>query len=512
MTPALRALRTRVLGLLALTSMYLLVVIALSILFIYAVALSFTGTLAFAAIELVASAAAIAAGAFAIDLLTHRLTNTALRWESTLITVLILVFVMRPSDDPMELVWLTVTGAVASASKMVLAWRGRHVFNPAAAAASVMTITGVSPAAWWVGTPILAAVVAVLGIAIAWRTEKLRVVLTFIVLAWAISIATTLTAYAQAGLAVSAVDISVQLLISSPILFLGFFMLTEPLTLPSRFWQQLLVAAVVAFFVGYPLSVGVISLSADRALMIGNIVAFVLAVRSRNLGRLTLTDTREVTPRIRELTFAAEPGSSFVPGQYLELTVPHKGADIRGTRREFSLVSAPAELPHVRIAYRVSPAERGSTFKRALEQAQPGDRLRGSGIWGDFTLPASGPLLFVAAGIGITPFVSHARELSTRGVHRDIVVVYVASSAAELAYHADFADHRVIIVTPDDPTPLGNETWAGGERLSAPSLASLVPDLATRHALISGPPALIADLQPALARAASVKTDAFAGY
>lgn len=512
MTSALRALRTRVIKLLAFTSMYVLVVVALGIVYVVALVLSLTGQLAYSAAELLATGAAIALGAFAGDAALHRLMRTPLRWESTLITVLILVFVMRPSIDLVALLWLVVTGVIAAASKVVLAWSGRHIFNPAAIAAAVMTIIGVSPAAWWVGTPLLAGVIAVVGLAVAWRTEKIRIVLVFIVVAWVISVVTTLAAYANAGLAVSFGDVALPMLVSSPILFLGFFMLTEPLTLPPRRWQQFAVAVVVAFFCGYPLSIGDISLGADRALLIGNLIAFFWALRSRNLSRLVVTDTREVTPRIREVTLLAPPSAVFTAGQYIEVTVAHKNPDVRGTRREFSVVSAPAELPQLRLAYRVSPPERGSTFKRALGTVQPGDRLSATGVWGDFTLPARGPLLFVAAGIGITPFVSFVRELSTRGLQRDIVLVYVAASADELAYHADFADHRVIIVTPDDPTPLGNEVWAGGVRLSASVMSDLVPDLASRHALISGPPALIADLQPALAMAASVKTDAFAGY
>ena len=42
----------------------------------------------------------------------------------------------------------------------------------------------------------------------------------------------------------------------------------------------------------------------------------------------------------------------FLPGQYLELDVPHRRPDVRGTRREFSIVSAPADLPTLRIAYK----------------------------------------------------------------------------------------------------------------------------------------------------------------
>ena len=40
----------------------------------------------------------------------------------------------------------------------------------------------------------------------------------------------------------------------------------------------------------------------------------------------------------------------------------------------------------------------------------------------------------------------------------------------------------------------------------------VVPDIASRHAYISGPAGLIADLSPALERARSITTDAFSGY
>ena len=48
--------------------------------------------------------------------------------------------------------------------------------------------------------------------------------------------------------------------------------------------------------------------------------------------------------------------------------------------------------------------------------------------------------------------------------------------------------------------------------VSCAGLPTLVPDLARRHAFVSGPPRLIADLAPALRGARGVTTDAFAGY
>jgi ferredoxin-NADP reductase len=230
--------------------------------------------------------------------------------------------------------------------------------------------------------------------------------------------------------------------------------------------------------------------------------------------RLTFVERTALTPSVRELTFRAHRGFRFRPGQYLELEVPHRRPDARGTRREFSIVSAPAELPEVRIAIREGSQ---SSYKKALALVEPGRDLPVTGVWGDFVLPArtDAKVLLVAAGIGVTPFVSQLREMRLAGERRDVVMVYVASDADELAFRDDIiaAEIPVMVVTRDEPRNLPDHwTWTGGARLTAASLATLVPDLTERHAFISGPPRLIADLAPALSKARSLTTDAFAGY
>ena len=42
---------------------------------------------------------------------------------------------------------------LALASKYALAWRGRHIFNPAAAGAFLAGLTGLNIATWWAATP-----------------------------------------------------------------------------------------------------------------------------------------------------------------------------------------------------------------------------------------------------------------------------------------------------------------------------------------------------------------------
>ena len=521
MLGTLTAVWNRVFALLGRVSMYRVVYLALAALAVVSLVLSFFDLVAPGPLELVVTLAVLAAVCVGVDAAAQRILRLPWRIESSLITAHILLFVLRPTLDLTALAGIAIAGAAASLSKYLLAWRGRHVFNPAAVGATVLTLLALAwPAlgssAWWVGTPALAAPVIVLGLAVLWRTEKIRVVAVFLVVAVAVAVLRTAAQYNLAGLEVDAMTLFWQVLWSSPFLFLGAFMLSEPLTLPPRRWQQFLVAGIVGALAGWPIVIGGISLGQERALLIGNLVAFAFAVRTA--VRLTLAGRAAKTPSVQELTFRVQDRLSFVPGQYLELEVPHAHPDARGTRREFSIASAPEDLPLLRVAFKEgSSSKPQSSYKKALAQVGEGRRLAITGVWGDFVLPKrdAAPILMVAAGIGVTPFVSQLRHLRAAGEQRDIVLVYVAADASELAYRSDLeaSGIPVIVFTRDQPADLpAHWMWARGVRLDADGLLRVVPDIAARHAYISGPAGLIADLAPALERARSITTDAFSGY
>ncbi|KQZ05050.1 flavodoxin reductase [Microbacterium sp. Root53] len=496
-------------------SMYRLVLLALGVLTLVALALSFFGLVLPSPAELLATAAVLVAVAAAVDVVAHRVLRLVWRPESTLITAAILVFVVRPGLDVATLAGAAIAAAAASLSKYLIVWRGRHILNPAAFGATVATLSTLGGSAWWVGTPALFAPLLLVSVLVLWRTEKLRVVALFYGVAVVVAAGRTIAQLYAAGAAMPLETLLQAVLVQSPYLFLGAFMLSEPLTLPPRRWQQYLVAVAVGALAGWPIPLGVITLGQERALLIGNLIAFAFA--ARGAVRLTLRRRTALTPTVQELAFTAKRPVRFAPGQYLELDVPHRHADARGTRREFSISSAPEDLPEIRIAFRESRTGTVSSYKRALAAARPGDVLAVTGVWGDFTLPRSArtPVLMVAAGIGVTPFVSQLRHLRLAGETRDVVLVYAASSSDELAYRAELEATRVrtVVYTRDEPADLpAHWTWAGGERLTAEGLHRAVPDLSRRHAYVSGPPALIADLAPALGRAHGLTTDAFAGY
>lgn len=517
------SLRQRVLAVLGAVSMYRLALSSLAILAAIAFVLAFFGLVGPSPLELVLSFVVLAIVISLVDAAAQRLLRLPWRAESSLVTALILLFVMRPGADPTALVGLALAGAIASVSKYLIAWRGRHIFNPAASGAAVVSIAGAfgafawlgTSASWWVGTPAMAIPVALFGLAVLWRTEKVRVVLVFLLLAVGAAVVRQAVQAQQFDIAFDLPTALSFAALQSPFLFLGVFMVSEPLTSPPRRWQQFWVAGVVGVLAGWPIPVGdLFTLGQERALLIGNLLALTFALRGS--VRLTLEKREFITPTAQELTFRAQGRLRFQPGQYLELDVPHHRPDARGTRREFSIVSAPADLPTLRIAYKNGDQKHPSSYKRALAAAEPGTVLAVTGTWGDFLLPkGEAPVLMVAAGIGVTPFVSQLRELQAAGQNRDIVLVYVASEASELAFRSELeaTGVPVVVFTRDRPGDLPDHwVWAQGVRLDAAGLERVVPDIAARHTFISGPPRLIADLAPALQKARSVTTDAFAGY
>jgi ferredoxin-NADP reductase len=503
--------------------MYRLVTIVLSVLVVVMLGFTINGT--FEGRFTVRSELLTLAVLLVVTYASSRLIGLALRikphGESAIISALLLWFIFTPSTDVSDLAWIGGAGVLANLSKYVLAWRGRHIFNPAAAGAFLVYAIQYAigrdlpiTASWWIGNKQLLAFVAVGAFLVLWRTRRLDIGLLFIVVA-AVLVTLGLNHLAAPGAPLS--DSIKTMAYAYPIVFLAGFMLSEPLTLPPRRVQQLVVSLVTAVVFSYPIwvllfttsppNLKVFAITPGVSLLVGNLVAFAFARRS-GLS-LELVSTRKLTPETHELTFRAKHGVGFTPGQYAELTVPHTRADSRGVRRTFS-ISSPPEAGTVSIAVRVP--EKSSTYKKALLDLKPGETVRGTGVGGDFVLPkdAAVPLLLVAGGIGITPFLSQLRHHPKR----DAVLVYGVTGPEEISYADELASFNVVLVSAERPDHLPTTwRWVEAPLLSAELIASAVPDLAKRRAYVSGPPVMVNSVRPGLAkRCAGIKTDYFTGY
>jgi len=488
-------------------TMYRLVLIALGALTVVSLVLSALGQLTYTLPQLLASLGVAVVVTVATGILFALLFRTRPHLESSLITGVLLFYVLIPSIEPGQLLAIAIAGAIASGSKYLLAIRGRHIFNPAAIGALVVTATGLTFSGWWAATPYLLPVVAIGAFLVLYRTRRLGMGVVFVVIAAAIIAARMISTGSDP---LSALGTAFT---SYPLVFLVGFMLSEPLTLPPRRWQQFGVAALVAVLLAVPFNVAEVFFSSPQlALVIGNLVAFFFGQR-RGI-RLTLESSRQLTPTTWEFAFRPAKPVSFRAGQYMELTLPHGKSDGRGSRRIFSISSAPGD-GLVTFAIKTGP----SSFKRALLGLTPGAVVRGTSVGGDFALPAdpATPVLLVAGGIGITPFSSQLAEATARGHERDVVVLYSVSDAAELAY-ADVLTSsgvRVVLLSPSAPAGLpGNWSWAGNGRIDRELVQAEVPDAASRRAFVSGPPGLVGDVRGTLRALGSkrVTADYFSGY
>ncbi|GLU33892.1 benzoate 1,2-dioxygenase electron transfer component BenC [Trinickia caryophylli] len=132
----------------------------------------------------------------------------------------------------------------------------------------------------------------------------------------------------------------------------------------------------------------------------------------------------------------------FLPGQYVNVEIPGLGV-----ARSYSFSSAPG-APRVEFVVRNVRGGRMSEYLCA--DARPGARVAFSGPYGSFYLrePVR-PMLFLAGGTGIAPFLSMLAAIEGKAVSQPIRLVYgvtndtdlVALDRLEQAQHrlADFA-------------------------------------------------------------------------
>jgi ferredoxin-NADP reductase len=495
-------------------TMYMLVLLTLAGIGAIALVLSLLGIGSQQPLPLLASAAVALASTFGSSWLAARLMRVTQHALSALITGWLIFFIMQPTLEPLGLLGIAIAGVIASVSKYVIAVRGRHVLNPAAVGVFVVSLiaftgfTGFGFAVWWLGSSIYLIPVAIGAFLVLYRTQRVTLALALIAM---VAVGTVLYFLAIGESATSALQF---VFLSSPLVFFAGFMFSEPLTLPPRRWQQFVEALLVALLFIFPYSLGPITRTPQFALLVGNLLAFFFgqrrAIRMQYLGK------KQLGPTTWELAFQPSRPVRFSAGQYMELTIPHRKADFRGSRRYFSISSAPADDGPITFA--LTMPSKSSSFKQALLDLEPGATINGTGVGGDFALPrdVAEPLLLVAGGIGITPFASQLAHATARGEKRDVVVAYATSADGPLPYSEllERSGARVVLFGPEpDTIPVGWE-YAGEGRVTGDRLAAVIPDVAQRRTFISGPPALVNDLRSALRSqgARRVHTDYFSGY
>ncbi len=127
--------------------------------------------------------------------------------------------------------------------------------------------------------------------------------------------------------------------------------------------------------------------------------------------QLTLLDKIPETEDVWTFRFKPESPLTWQAGQFLIYSLSHKNEDVRGKMRFFTISSAPFEK-NPSITTRIN-TEKGSSFKKALMNLKQGDTMSAKGPDGHFVIDdPKKNYVFLAGGIGITPFYSILKEFN----------------------------------------------------------------------------------------------------
>ncbi len=231
----------------------------------------------------------------------------------------------------------------------------------------------------------------------------------------------------------------------------------------------------------------------------------------------TIIDKKEVAKGTLSVIFKVEDDFNFVPGQFMKITLinaPYHDAE--GDVRFFSIVNSPQDKGILQMATRLRP----TAFKNSLKEFTIGTKVSIDYIGGNFILPKviTSPLVFIAGGIGITPYMSMLRYLQKTMPEIKITLIYSNPNKEGAAFFDEISalptlmkNFRLIAVMTKDPN------WQGETRhVDSEFIKDYFPDINANMYYVVGPPQMVQSSAEALkgagVKSENIKTENFTGY
>jgi ferredoxin-NADP reductase len=225
---------------------------------------------------------------------------------------------------------------------------------------------------------------------------------------------------------------------------------------------------------------------------------------------VALTGREDVAEGTMAFRLARPAGFDFKPGQSVSVALIDPPGEPNSARRTFSLASAPFEA-ELAVATRMREA---SAFKRALKALPLGAPVRISGPLGAMTLheDAGRPAVFIAGGIGITPFRSMLLQAEHQRLEHRLFLAYSNRRREQAAFLDELEAlqrrnprFRLLAVMTDSDGMLNEE-----------KLGRFAGDARRPVYYLAGPPAMVEAMKTLLAGtgvgADDVRSEEFYGY
>ena len=216
-----------------------------------------------------------------------------------------------------------------------------------------------------------------------------------------------------------------------------------------------------------------------------------------------------------------EKNIKFSPGQFIYITLPVlKYPDKRGSTRHFTIASSPSDKK-IMFTTRI---RQSSGFKKTLVELKKGEIIEINGPNGTFIVDENekGPHVFIAGGIGITPYMSMLNYKIKKGLKYKATLIYSNTTKEATAFEKElnqFAEKDKslsIFYTLTRETP---KSWKGQRgRVDKKMLQDILitNEVPTSHFWISGPPAMVDSMEKAVESLGvnpdNIRIDKFSGY
>lgn len=210
---------------------------------------------------------------------------------------------------------------------------------------------------------------------------------------------------------------------------------------------------------------------------------------------LVLSNKEHLVDNVWAFRFTPDQPLVWTPGQFMRVEIQHDHPDEEGTKRWFTISSTPHD-GYIQITTRVTK----TSFKQALAALKTGDTIKliekpdGDFVWQE----DDKPLVFIAGGIGITPFYSMLRARGHANLTVNTILIYNGRDD-NLPFKTEFAEAS-------KRHPELKVHYVVGKQLSVEDIASVAPDLYSSQVYVSGPEPMVESLGKQL-REAGVSDD-----
>ena len=192
----------------------------------------------------------------------------------------------------------------------------------------------------------------------------------------------------------------------------------------------------------------------------------------------------------------------FKPGQFLMLYLLDAAGNPTDLKRPYSISSSPTENNYLEVTFKIQ-----GVFTNELSKKKENDLLGVDGPYGSFVFDESikDDLVFIAGGVGITPFKSMLRYITSKNLSNSVKLFYSSRYCENFLCRSEFEEFKerksnldCILSITGNVIP---ENWKGEEgRVDEKMLKSKIGSFNGKLFYICGPPPMVNEMVEILSR------------